>query len=64
MRSLFKRRQVDSELRDEIRDHIDSRTRELIAKGIAPCEARYAALREFGGATKTAELCRDTRKIN
>ena len=64
MRSLFKRRQVDSELSDEIRDHIDRRAQELIAKGIAPNEARYAALREFGGVTKTAELCRETRKVN
>ena len=64
LRSLFKRRQVDSELSDEIRDHIDRRAQELIAKGIAPNEARYAALREFGGVTKTAELCRETRKVN
>src|SRR5580704_8840700 len=64
LRSLFRRKRVDAELSDEIRDHIDLRTQELLAKGIAPNEARYAALREFGGITKTEEECREMRKVN
>jgi putative ABC transport system permease protein len=64
LRSLFHRKRMDSELSDEIREHIDLRTQELLAKGIAPNEVRYAALREFGGITKTEQECREMRKVN
>ena len=45
LRSLFRRAQVEQELDEELRYHIDRQTEEHIAKGMTPEEARYAALR-------------------
>jgi predicted permease len=64
LRSLFRRRQVDQELDEEIREHLDHLTNDYIAKGLAPREAREAALREFGGVVQAKENCRDARKVN
>src|SRR5579864_46272 len=64
IRSLFKRSSADSELDEELQFHIDQKTQELISKGLNEKEARYAALREFGGLQQTKENCRDTRKVN
>jgi putative ABC transport system permease protein len=64
LRSLFRRRQVDQELDEEIREHLDHLTNNYIAKGLAPREAREAALREFGGVVQAKENCRDARKVN
>jgi putative ABC transport system permease protein len=51
-------------LDEEIRDHLERRTEEYVAKGLSPEEARYAACREFGGVEQAKEKCRDTRKVN
>ncbi len=40
LRSLFRRRQVDQELEDELRDHVERKTEEYVGKGLAPEEAR------------------------
>jgi len=48
-RSLLKRRVVEKELDDELRFHVEKQIAEKIAEGMAPEEARYAALRELGG---------------
>lgn len=61
LRSLFNRRQADQDLDDELRDHLDRRTQENIAKGMAPQEARRAALIALGGVQQTKEACRDAR---
>ena len=63
-RSLFRRRQADRELDEEIRDHVERKTEEYIAQGLPPEEARYAALRAFGGVEQSKENCRDARKVN
>jgi predicted permease len=59
LRSLFHRPQVDRDLDDEIRDHLERRTADYIARGLSPEEARYAARREFGGIDQVKEECRD-----
>ena len=64
LRSLFRRSQVEQDLDDEIREHLDHLTNDYIAKGLAPREAREAALREFGGVQQAKENCRDARKVN
>ena len=43
LRSLFHGAQVDAELDEELRDHIDRHVEVLIAKGMPPDEARAAA---------------------
>jgi predicted permease len=63
LRSLFRRRQADQELEDELRDHIERRTQELSAKGLAPEEARRQALLEMGGIEKRKEECRNVRRV-
>jgi predicted permease len=60
LRSLFERRRVEDEIDEELRYHVDRETDELIARGIDPKEARYAALRAFGGIAQRKEECRDS----
>jgi predicted permease len=53
------RRSLD-DLDDDIRDHIDRETQDNIDRGMAPDDARQAALRAFGNVTRTVE---DTRAV-
>jgi MacB-like periplasmic core domain len=64
LRSLFRRRQTDQELDDELRDHVERKTEEYVAKGLPPKEARRQALVEMGGIEKRKEECRDGRRVN
>src|SRR5262245_9957115 len=64
LRSLFRRRQVEQELNEEIRYHLERQIEEYIAKGMTPEEARYAALRAMGGVEQRKEECRDMRRVN
>src|SRR5215475_857494 len=64
LRSLFRRARVEQELEEELRYHIERQTEELIAKGMTPEEARYAALRALGGIEQRKEECRDMRRVN
>jgi predicted permease len=63
LRSLFRRREADQELDEELRYHVESKTEEYIARGMTPQEARRAALLEMGGVEKRKEECRDTRRV-
>src|SRR5215475_3080204 len=63
LRSLLRRSQVEQELDEELRYHIERQTEELIAKGMAEEEARYAALRAMGGVEQRKEECRDMRRV-
>ena len=64
LRSLFLRRQVEQELDEEVREHLDRLADSYIARGLAPQQAREAALREFGGVAQAKENCRDARSVN
>lgn len=64
LRSLFRRRETDLELDDELRDHVERKTEEYLSKGLAVEEARRQALVEMGGIEKRKEECRDTRRVN
>jgi putative ABC transport system permease protein len=61
VRSLFRRRQAEQELDEELRLHIESRTEENVSKGMNPAEARRAALLSMGGVEQAKEACRDQR---
>jgi putative ABC transport system permease protein len=61
LRVLLHRREVDQELDDEIRYHIEARTEENIAKGMTPEEARRAARIELGGVEQVKENVRSVR---
>ena len=64
LRSLFRWAQADQELDNELRDHLERKTEEYVAKGIAPEEARRKALLDIGGIEKCKEECRDVRGVN
>jgi predicted permease len=48
-----------ADLERDIRDHIDKETQDNIERGMPPVEARIAAIRKFGNATRVAEDTRD-----
>lgn len=61
IRSLFRRDQVEQELEDDFRDHLERRIETEVARGMPADEARYAALRALGGIEQRKEECRDMR---
>ena len=63
LRALFRRKNLEAEMAEEMRQHLERRTQEKIVDGLAPDEARYAAQREFGGMTQVQEQCRDERRF-
>src|SRR5215510_8679701 len=63
LRSLFRRTQVEQELDEELRYHIERQIEENIAKGTTKEDARYAALRAMGGVERRKEECRDMRRV-
>ncbi|PYT66050.1 MAG: hypothetical protein DMG39_27640, partial [Acidobacteria bacterium] len=64
LRSLFRWAQADQELDDELRDHLERKTEEYVAKGMAPEKARRKAVLDIGGIGKCKEECRDARRVN
>jgi len=64
VRSLVHWAQADQELDNELRDHLERKTEEYVAKGMAPVEARRRARLDLGGIEQTKEKCRDARRIN
>src|ERR1700722_6461658 len=61
IRSLFRRPDVERELDEEIRDHIERQVAANVALGMSPGDARGSAPREFGGVERRKEEVRDTR---
>jgi predicted permease len=61
LRALFRSREVDQELKDELRDHLERQIDENLAKGMPPEEARYAAMLAMGGVAQIEQQCRDAR---
>lgn len=60
---IFRRRNLEAEMAEEMRQHLERRTQEKIADGFSPAEARNAAQREFGGIAQLQEQCRDERRF-
>ncbi len=61
--SAARHRQSERNLNDEMQHHIELKTRENIEAGMSPEEARYAALRAFGGVEQKKEACRDADRL-
>jgi predicted permease len=61
--ALFRRRDLEAEMAEEIRQHLEIRTQEHIAAGMSPAAARHAAQRAFGGVAQVQEQCRDERRF-
>jgi predicted permease len=63
VRALFRAPELDRDLEDELRSHIEMETEANVRRGMAPAEARRTALLEFGGVSQTAEVYREARAL-
>jgi predicted permease len=63
LRGLFQKRKLEQDLEDEIRAHLDMQIEENLRQGMGPDEARYQALRKFGGVEQVKESYRDRRSL-
>src|SRR5271169_6375186 len=61
--ALFRKEELDAEMEQEMRSHIEMQTRENISGGMEPEEARYAAIRQFGRLEQVKETCRGARGV-
>jgi predicted permease len=59
LRTQFRKKELDQELSEELAFHLQKETEENIAAGMRAEDARYAALRKFGGIDRVKEECRD-----
>src|SRR5689334_6643160 len=59
--ALFRRQKLDADMAEEMRLHLERRVEENVAAGMSREEARYAALRKFGGVEQAKELAREQR---
>src|SRR5438309_5858169 len=64
LRSLFRRKQVEQELDEELAFHLECRTTEEVAAGKSPEAARRAALKAMHGVEQQKEKCRDARRVS
>src|SRR5947209_4875638 len=64
LRSIFRRAQVEQQLDEELRFHLEQRIGREIAAGKTAEEARHAGLRAMEGVEQQKEHCRDTRRVN
>src|SRR6266446_7211162 len=64
LRSLFRRKDLEAELDDELRFHFENQVAKLIQWGQAPHEAKRLARLEFGGMEQLKEEHRDARGIS
>src|SRR5438309_927554 len=63
VRGMFLKRNLERELEDEIRSHLEMQIDDNQRQGMSPDEARYAALRTFGGVEQVKETYRDRRGL-
>ncbi len=61
LRALLRRSEMERELDEELRDHIERQTEQNIRLGMNPEEARRAAIKSFGGVEQAKERSRDVR---
>jgi putative ABC transport system permease protein len=62
LRTLFKIKRTEREMERELRLHLEMEAEENVRRGMAPEEARLAALRSFGGVERFKEECRDVKR--
>jgi putative ABC transport system permease protein len=62
-RALWRRDELERELDEELRFHVERETEKNLARGMNDEEARRAALVTFGGVARTRQECRDARGV-
>jgi hypothetical protein len=63
LRALFFKSRMEDELQTELQFHLEREIEENIVRGMAPEEARSAAMRSFGGVERVKEESRDVRGV-
>jgi hypothetical protein len=63
LKSLFRRGKLDAEMAEEMQAHLERLEERHRAAGISLTEARYAALRSFGGVDQLKERAREERGL-
>ncbi|MBO0724331.1 MAG: ABC transporter permease [Blastocatellia bacterium] len=63
VRALFFKSKMEDELQAELRFHLEREIEENIVRGMTPEDARYTALRSFGGVERVKEESRDARGV-
>src|SRR5215510_2002195 len=63
LRALLNKSELERELDEELRHHVERQTEQNIRFGMSPEEARYAALKAFGGVEQSKEQSRDARGV-
>lgn len=63
LRIVFRHRQSETELDDELRDHLEQEVANNIRAGMTPEEARFAAQCLIGSLALYKEECRDARSL-
>jgi predicted permease len=63
LRSLLRRKAVESEMDEELRFHFEKQVESLIRSGMAPAEAKRRARLQFGGMEQIKEEHRDARGV-
>jgi len=61
--ALFHRDELDQELDEELRFHLDRLIEQNIKNGMSPEDARHAALKTFSRVDQSKEECRDARGV-
>jgi predicted permease len=61
---LFLKRKMERDLQDEIRSHLDMQIEDNLRLGMSPEEARYQAMRKFGGVEQVKERYRDRSSLS
>ncbi len=59
VKALFRRKQLEKDLDEELAFHLAMREEKKRAEGVAAEEAKYTARRQFGNATRVKEICRE-----
>ncbi|MBX3738457.1 MAG: ABC transporter permease [Candidatus Didemnitutus sp.] len=60
LRTLFRRRNAEAEMAEEMRFHLEQRAADYVADGLSPTDAHLAAQRKFGNTAALQEHARDT----
>ncbi len=63
LRALSHKDELENELDEELRYHLEKQVEQNVRGGMSPEEARHAARRSFGGVEQSKEQCRDARRV-
>ena len=63
LKGVLCRKQMEARLEEEVRSHLEILVAENVARGMSLKEARYAALRSFGGVTQAKERWREIASL-